>query len=64
MEEKYFTKNINYPESKTVDFYTNNGGYKAWETVLKEWSTDQLIDEVKKSGLRGRGGAGTSLCSS
>lgn len=58
MEEKYFLKNIDHPESKTVDFYTQDGGYKAWEKVLKEWSPDQLIDEVKKSGLRGRGGAG------
>jgi len=58
MEEKYFLKNIDHPESKTVDFYTQYGGYKSWEAVLKEWSPDQLIDEVKKSGLRGRGGAG------
>ncbi len=58
MEEKYFLKNKDNPESKNIDFYVKNGGYKAWESVLEGKSPDEVIGEVKKSGLRGRGGAG------
>ena len=34
------------------------GGYQALRKVLKDMQPDQVIEEVKKSGLRGRGGAG------
>ncbi|WP_119078543.1 NADH-quinone oxidoreductase subunit NuoF [Chitinophaga alhagiae] len=40
------------------DVYRKNGGYAAAEKVLKNMSPDQVTEEVKKSGLRGRGGAG------
>ncbi|UYQ93444.1 NADH-quinone oxidoreductase subunit NuoF [Chitinophaga horti] len=40
------------------DVYRKNGGYAAAEKALKSMTTDQVLDEVKKSGLRGRGGAG------
>ena len=43
------------PES--IDSYIENGGYKALEKAL-EIGADGIIDEIKKSGLRGRGGAG------
>lgn len=58
MEEKYFLKNYEYPESKTLSFYEKNGGYKNWESVLRNNTGDEVIEVVKKSGLRGRGGAG------
>jgi len=35
-----------------------NGAYKFLPTVLKDFDSEQIVDEVKKSGLRGRGGAG------
>jgi NADH-quinone oxidoreductase subunit F len=38
--------------------YRREGGYQAVEKALKQMSPDQVTDEVKKSGLRGRGGAG------
>lgn len=38
--------------------YKKTGGYAALEKALKEGSPANIIDEVKKSGLRGRGGAG------
>jgi len=45
--------------SHTLDVYRRNGGYEALETILKEGhSPEQVIDLVKNSGLRGRGGAG------
>ena len=39
--------------------YLKTGGYKAWRKILKEnVQPDAVIDEIKASGLRGRGGAG------
>ena len=40
------------------DVYRKNGGYTAVEKALKEMTPDAVTEEVKKSGLRGRGGAG------
>ena len=41
-----------------IEPYLRLGGYEAWEKCLKESTPEQIIDELKKSGLRGRGGAG------
>ena len=41
-----------------MDDYLAAGGYQALPKALKEMQPAALIDEVKKSGLRGRGGAG------
>lgn len=43
---------------RDYDVYRKNGGYAAAEKALKHMSPDSIVDEVKKSGLRGRGGAG------
>jgi NADH-quinone oxidoreductase subunit F len=43
---------------RNFDVYRRNGGYTAVEKALKEMSPDAVTEEVKKSGLRGRGGAG------
>jgi NADH-quinone oxidoreductase subunit F len=43
---------------RTYEVYRREGGYKSVEKALKEMTPDQVTDEVKKSGLRGRGGAG------
>src|SRR6201985_1459107 len=40
------------------DVYRREGGYAAVEKALKNMTPDQVTEEVKKSGLRGRGGAG------
>lgn len=53
--EKIILKDI--PGLEKIDVYTSNGGYTALKKCLTQMSTDQLIEEVKKSGLRGRGGA-------
>ncbi len=46
-------------ESHTYESYRKIGGYDVWEKVLRgELTRDTIIDELKKSGLRGRGGAG------
>ncbi len=44
--------------SRTLAVYRQNGGYEALRTVLTTRSPDDVINEVKKSALRGRGGAG------
>ncbi len=41
-----------------INEYINKDGYKALEKVLKEFSQMEVIEEIKKSGLRGRGGGG------
>src|SRR5882762_3955643 len=45
-------------DSRKIDVYLQHGGYQALEKALKEVTPAALIDEVKKSNLRGRGGAG------
>ncbi|HED05300.1 MAG TPA: NADH oxidoreductase (quinone) subunit F [Ignavibacteria bacterium] len=41
---------------RQINVYLNNGGYTAIRKAFSQ-STDDIIDQVKKSGLRGRGGA-------
>ncbi len=58
MFEKVLTQHINIPESQDIDYYMKHGGYEAFRKVLKSMSPDEVIEEVKASNLRGRGGAG------
>jgi NADH-quinone oxidoreductase subunit F len=44
--------------STKIDAYIQGGGYQALEKALKQMTPETIIDEVKKSNLRGRGGAG------
>ncbi len=41
-----------------LEVYLENGGFRAFESIVRKKSPEQVIDIVKKSGLRGRGGAG------
>lgn len=45
-------------DPEDVDAYHAVGGYEAARDVLTEWTPDDVIEEIKNSGLRGRGGAG------
>ena len=56
--EPILLNNINLTGLYTLNIYQQFGGYKALQKVLKEYQPDALIDLIKKSGLRGRGGAG------
>ena len=47
------------PNLHEIDVYVNNGGFEAAKKAFKQ-SPDDIIDQVKKSGLRGRGGAAFS----
>ena len=55
---KILTEHILNPELNKFEVYRKYGGYAAVEKALKTMSPDGVMEEVKKSGLRGRGGAG------
>lgn len=58
MGQKILLKHIDIPGINTLEVYRKHGGYEAVVKALKTMNPDQVTDEVKKSGLRGRGGAG------
>ncbi|MCI0405547.1 MAG: NADH-quinone oxidoreductase subunit NuoF [candidate division Zixibacteria bacterium] len=58
MAAKVLFKHIDEPKQHQLDTYIRNGGYTALKRALKEIKPAELIEMVKKSGLRGRGGAG------
>lgn len=58
MSKKILLDKINIPGIKTCEVYRQNGGYASVEKALKTLTPDEVVEEVKKSGIRGRGGAG------
>ena len=57
--DKVLSRRVGVPNSQSIDTYVADGGYAGLRKVLTEgWAPEKVIDEVKKSGLRGRGGAG------
>ena len=56
--EKILLRNIYVPDSHRLAVYRSHNGYQSWEKVIKSLRPQQLIEEIKASGLRGRGGAG------
>ncbi|WP_312922883.1 NADH-quinone oxidoreductase subunit NuoF [Empedobacter brevis] len=57
MGQKLLLKNIDVPGIRHYQAYRENGGYANAEKAFK-MTTDEILEEVKTSGLRGRGGAG------
>ena len=52
-------KNIDKENPSSFSTYETHGGYKVWRKILNgEMTPDEIITELKTSGLRGRGGAG------
>ena len=46
-------------ESWSLETYEKHGGYEAWRAILAgDWTPERVVEEMKASGLRGRGGAG------
>ncbi len=58
MGRKLLLDKLDIPGINTFTVYRQNGGYNSVEKALKTMTPDEVIEEVKKSGLRGRGGAG------
>ena len=52
------TENSGRVDPEDLDDYRTRGGYRALETALTELTPAEVIDQVVRSGLRGRGGAG------
>jgi NADH-quinone oxidoreductase subunit F len=57
-DKLHLFKYVEDSEQYKLMTFESHGGYKAWKKVLTEMQPQQVIDEVKNSGLRGRGGAG------
>lgn len=58
MSRKILLEHINVPGIHTYDIYRKHGGYQAVEKAFRSMAPGEVTEEVKRSGLRGRGGAG------
>ena len=59
-QEKVVLKNAGHIDPEDIEEYIARGGYLALEKALKTMTPQQVVEEIKKSGLRGRGGGGFS----
>ncbi|MBA7476630.1 Ion-translocating oxidoreductase complex subunit C [subsurface metagenome] len=57
-QQRIILRNCGHINPERIEDYTAVGGYQSLRKVLLEMTPEQVIDEVKRSGLRGRGGAG------
>ena len=57
-ERRVVLENVGVIDSDSVDDYIARGGYMSLFRVLEEMNPKEVIEEVKRSGLRGRGGGG------
>ena len=60
MQQRLVLRNCGRINPERIEDYVATGGYEALKKVLNSMTPEQVIEEVKKSGLRGRGGAGFS----
>jgi NADH-quinone oxidoreductase subunit F len=58
MGKKLLLEKVHVAGIETYEVYRREGGYRSVEKALKEMTPEQMVEEVKTSGLRGRGGAG------
>ena len=58
MARKLLLEHDSVPGIETFEVYRKHGGYRSVEKALKKMSPQEVVEEVQKSGLRGRGGAG------
>ena len=58
MFEPVLLRNMDVPDSHLLTTYEAGGGYRALAKALREHTPEEIIDLVKRSNLRGRGGAG------
>jgi NADH:ubiquinone oxidoreductase subunit F (NADH-binding)/(2Fe-2S) ferredoxin len=59
-QEKVVLKNAGHMDPEDITEYMARGGYLALEKALKTMTPAEVVAEIKKSGLRGRGGGGFS----
>jgi len=58
VDEKILTEHFGLANLYEIEAYLKRGGYRAVTKALQEMTPAGIMDEVKKAGLRGRGGAG------
>ncbi len=58
MSEYYLLRHRNIPDLDQLQVYLDNGGFAAWRKAVSSMQPADVLNEVKASGLRGRGGAG------
>jgi len=58
MGRKLLLTHENVPGIQTYEVYRSKGGYASVEKAIKTMTPEAIVEEVKTSGLRGRGGAG------
>ena len=58
MAKKILFEKLDIPGIQEYEVYRKNGGYSSVEKALKTMTPDEVVEEVKTSGMRGRGGAG------
>jgi NADH-quinone oxidoreductase subunit F len=58
MGKKLLLEHDHVPGIQGYEVYRKHGGYQSVEKAIKTMSPEAVVEEVKKSGLRGRGGAG------
>ena len=57
-QQRVILRNCGHINPEKIDHYIDQGGYRALRKALLEMTPEQVIDEVSRAGLRGRGGAG------
>lgn len=57
-QERIALRNCGLINPEYIDEYLEKGGYKAAKKAIEDMSPDEVIEEIKIAGLRGRGGAG------
>jgi NADH-quinone oxidoreductase subunit F len=60
MQQRIILRNCGRINPERIEDYIATGGFESLKKVLKEMTPERVIDVIKKSGLRGRGGAGFS----
>ncbi len=58
MADHILLRHRDIPDIDRLDVYLQHGGFEAFKKVVTTMTPQQVVDEVKASGLRGRGGAG------
>lgn len=58
MSELFLLRHRQNPGLNQLRFYMEDGGFQTWKKVVTSLKPEQVMQQVKDSGLRGRGGAG------
>jgi NADH-quinone oxidoreductase subunit F len=59
-QQRIILRNCGRLNPERIEDYIATGGYESLKKVLTDMTSEEVIDEIKRSGLRGRGGAGFS----